>query len=192
MKVLPTPCSSCRSAPVRRERRAHGAGARRAGGPTLRPHLKTVKSIPAALRILGGTDRPITVSTLLEAERFAEAGFCDILYAVGIAPGKLDRVLALRRRGVDLMLVTDNVAGAEAIAAASRAAADPIPVLIEIDSDGHRAGVRPGDADLLRAIAAALEGADLRGVMTHAGGSYGESSADGLARAARPPSGTQW
>jgi D-serine deaminase-like pyridoxal phosphate-dependent protein len=154
-----------------------------AGGPVLRPHLKTVKSVPAARRMLpeGG---PITVSTLLEAERFAEAGFCDILYAVGIAPGKLDRVLALRRRGVDLMLVTDNVAGAEAIAAASRAAADPIPVLIEIDSDGHRAGVRPGDADLLRAIAAALEGADLRGVMTHAGGSYGESRADGLARAA--------
>jgi D-serine deaminase-like pyridoxal phosphate-dependent protein len=155
-----------------------------AGGPALRPHLKTVKSIPAALRILGGTHRPITVSTLLEAERFAGAGFRDILYAVGIAPGKLDRVLALRRQGVDLMLVTDNVPGAQAIAAAARRAGDPIPVLIEIDSDAHRAGVRPADADTLLAVASALEGASLRGVMSHAGGSYGAATPEALARAA--------
>ena len=156
----------------------------RAGGPVLRAHLKTVKSVPAALRLLGGADAPITVSTLIEAEHFAGAGFRDILYAVGIAPGKLDRVLALRRRAVDLTVVTDNVAGAAAVAAASRAAGDPIPVLIEIDSDGHRAGVRPDDASLLLAVAAALDGAVLRGVMTHAGGSYGERTPDGLARAA--------
>ena len=156
-----------------------------AGGPVLRAHLKTVKSVPAALRLLGGSDRPITVSTLLEAERFAEAGFRDILYAVGIAPGKLPQVLALRHRGVDLMIVTDNLAAAQAVAAASRAAGEAIPVLIEIDSDGHRAGVRPGDAGLLLAIAETLgQGAALRGVMTHAGGSYAESTTEGLARAA--------
>ncbi len=149
----------------------------RAGSPVLRPHLKTVKSVPAALRILGGTDGPVTVSTLLEAERFAEAGFRDILYAVGIEPGKLDRVLALRRMGVDLAVITDDVGAAEAVAAASRPAGDAVPVLIEIDSDGHRAGVRPDDRRRLLAIADALgNGAELRGVMTHAGGSYGTSA----------------
>lgn len=155
----------------------------RLGGVTLRPHLKTVKSIDVARRVLpdGG---PITVSTLLEAERFAEAGFTDILYAVGIAPGKLDRVLALRRSGVDLSVVTDNFEGAEAVGAASRAAGDAIPLLIEIDSDGHRAGVRPDQPDLLLAIARAADGADVRGIMTHAGGSYDARTPDALARIA--------
>ena len=156
----------------------------RLGGVTLRPHLKTVKSVDVARRVLpdGG---PITVSTLLEAERFGEAGFTDILYAVGIAPGKLDRVLALRRRGIDLTIVTDNVEGAEAVAAASRAGGDAIPLLIEIDSDGHRAGVRSDQPELLLAIArAASDGAELRGIMTHAGGSYDVRTPEALTRIA--------
>ena len=39
------------------------------------------------------------VSTLREAETFADAGITDIVYGVGIAPDKLDRVRALRARG---------------------------------------------------------------------------------------------
>ena len=158
----------------------------RAGGAVLRPHLKTVKSVPAALRMLGGTDAPITVSTLLEAEHFAEAGFRDILYAVGIVPAKLPRVLALRRRGIDLSVIADNLESAQAIAAAARESGDAIPVLIEIDSDGHRAGVKPGDAALLRAMAQALQagGAEPRGVMTHAGGSYGATSVEAISSVA--------
>jgi D-serine deaminase-like pyridoxal phosphate-dependent protein len=169
----------------------------RAGNAALRPHLKTVKSVEAARRLLpsGG---PITVSTLLEAERFAEAGFSDILYAVGIAPAKLERVLALRRKGVDLALITDDVEAAQAVAAASRAAGDRIPVLIEFDSDGNRAGVSPDEPERLVAIARALaEGAEPRGVMTHAGASYGartpealRAAADREVRAARQCAGT--
>jgi D-serine deaminase-like pyridoxal phosphate-dependent protein len=60
----------------------------------------------------------------------------------------------------------------------------PIPALIEIDSDGHRAGVRPGDGMLLE-IGRTLHGAgSLRGVMTHAGGSYDSRSVAELERAA--------
>ncbi|MEO5867359.1 MAG: alanine racemase, partial [Sphingomonas sp.] len=48
-----------------------------------------------------------------------------------------------------------------------------IPALIAIDCDGHRSGVKPGDAVPLIAIGCALErGAELRGVLAHAGGSY--------------------
>ncbi len=142
------------------------------GGVSHRPHLKTAKSIEVA-RLVAGANGPITVSTLLEAETFGAAGFADILYAVGITPNKLDRVIALRRRGIDLSIVTDNVEAAEAVAAAARDSGEQIPVLIEIDSDGHRAGVRPDQPDLLVAIAGALsDGAEVRGIMTHAGGSY--------------------
>ena len=155
------------------------------GGVALRPHLKTVKSVDVARRVLGPQGGPITVSTLLEAERFGEAGFSDILYAVGIAPAKLDRVLALRSRGIAVSIVTDNVEAAEAVAAAARRAGDPLPVLIEIDSDGHRAGVRPDQPDLLIAIAGALsQGAEVHGVLTHAGGSYDARTPDELARIA--------
>ena len=45
-----------------------------------------------------------------------------------------------------------------------------IPALVEIDSDGHRAGVRPEDPRLPE-VARAL-GQSLLGVMTHAGESY--------------------
>ena len=152
-------------------------------GVSQRPHLKTAKSIEIARRVVGPEGGPITVSTLLEAEKFGAAGFTDILYAVAIAPTKLGHVIALRRSGVDLAIVTDNVAAAEAIAAAAREAGEPIPVLIEIDSDGHRAGVRPDQRELLVAIARALsEGAEVRGVMTHAGGSYEARTCAELAR----------
>jgi D-serine deaminase-like pyridoxal phosphate-dependent protein len=54
-------------------------------------------------------------------------------------------------------------------------------VLIEVDSDGHRSGVRPESAQLLE-IARALQaaGVALRGVMTHAGSSYDCRSAEAL------------
>ena len=51
-----------------------------------------------ARRLLTGGHGPATVSTFPEAEVFAAAGVQDILYAVGIAPQKLDRVIALRRQ----------------------------------------------------------------------------------------------
>ncbi|MEA3082448.1 MAG: hypothetical protein QOC89_145 [Paraburkholderia sp.] len=143
-------------------------------GVQLRPHLKTPKSIEVARRTMGSAAGPAAVSTLKEAEQFADAGVRDILYAVGIAPNKLDRVAALRRRGVDLSIVVDNVEAAQAVAAKARETGDKIPTLIEIDSDGHRAGVAPQRPDDLVAIGRVLHegGAELRGVLTHAGESY--------------------
>ncbi|WP_160000441.1 DSD1 family PLP-dependent enzyme [Roseomonas sp. 18066] len=151
-------------------------------GVAIRPHLKTVKSVEAARRILGSPRGPATVSTLKEAEEFAAAGFTDLLYGVGIAPSKLPRVLALRAAGCDLALVLDSLGQAEAVAAAARQAGDAIPVLIEIDSDGHRSGLDPADARVV-AIGRVLHegGATLRGVVTHAGESYGVSGAAALA-----------
>jgi D-serine deaminase-like pyridoxal phosphate-dependent protein len=143
-------------------------------GPALRPHLKTAKSPEAARRVMTSAAGPATVSTLKEAEQFAAAGVTDITYAVGISPDKLGRVLALRAAGVDLAVTLDTVVQAKAVADASRGAGDAIPALIEIDCDGHRSGVLPGDRNRLLAIAEALDaGSSLRGVLTHAGASYG-------------------
>lgn len=143
-------------------------------GVGLRPHLKTPKSIEVARRLMASPEGPATVSTLQEAEQFAQAGVRDILYAVGISASKLDRVLALRAGGADLTVVVDSLAAAQAVAERSRAAHHRIPALIEVDCDGHRAGVNPANTELLVSIGRALHegGAELRGVMTHAGESY--------------------
>lgn len=143
---------------------------------TLRPHLKTAKSVEVARHVLADGTGPATVSTLKEAEVFAAAGIRDILYTVGIAPQKLARVLALRAGGCDLSIILDSREQAAAVAEASRATGDPIPVLIEIDSDSHRGGLRPSDPALLDIGRMLHEGgAALRGVLTHAGESYGVS-----------------
>lgn len=140
---------------------------------SFRPHLKTAKSIDVARRVMTSPTGPATVSTLKEAEQFSAAGVRDIIYAVGIAPSKLAKVLELRAEGTDLAVVLDTVEQAEAVAAASREAGARIPALIEIDCDGHRSGVPPTDGSRLVEIGRALErGAELRGVLTHAGGSY--------------------
>lgn len=155
-------------------------------GVSLRPHLKTTKSVEVARRVMMSDAGPATVSTLQEAERFAAAGVRDIIYAVGIAPAKLERVLALRATGVDLAVILDTPEQASAVAAASRAAGTRVPALIEIDCDGHRSGVTPDDRVRLIEIGRALHdgGAELRGVLTHAGASYAARGAEALERCA--------
>ena len=140
-----------------------------ARGVTLRPHVKTSKSIDV-LRVLAGQDAPITVSTVAEARYFFEHRTTDILYAVGIAPVKLLEIADLIRRGCKLRVILDTVEAAQAVREFSSREGVPIEALIEIDSDGHRAGVAPGDP-LLIEIGRRL-GTSLAGVMTHAGASY--------------------
>lgn len=142
-------------------------------GVPLRPHLKTVKSVEAARLILSNGNGPATVSTLKEAEVFSAAGCKDLIYAVGISPQKLPRIVALLQAGTDISVILDSLEQAQAVADYSRQTGIKIPALIEIDSDGHRSGVVPGDA-LLIEIGKILhqQGASLRGIITHAGESY--------------------
>ncbi|MDX8457996.1 DSD1 family PLP-dependent enzyme [Mesorhizobium humile] len=154
-------------------------------GVSLRPHLKTAKSIEVARRVMTTREGPATVSTLREARLFANAGVRDIIYAVGIAPWRLAKVIELRRQGVDLAVILDSVEQAEAVAATSRETGIAIPALIEVDCDGHRSGVLPDDRDRLVAIGRALiDGGELRGVLTHAGGSYAARGDEALQRCA--------
>src|SRR5690606_5593933 len=100
-------------------------------------------------RQLDAGARGITVSTLKEAESFFEAGIRDILYAVCISPDKLPRVLELRRRGCDLKILTNSVAGAEAIIRFCSEQGETLEAWIEIDTDGHRSGIPPEGPALL-------------------------------------------
>ena len=154
-------------------------------GVGFRPHVKTAKSIDVARRLFRDGNGPITVSTLAEAEYFADAGFADIAYAVGLAPEKIARARALVARGVDLSVLIDSTEQAQALAGAARDGGKMPAVLIEIDCDGHRGGLLPDDPALAE-IADILRGGrvKLRGVLTHAGESYSCRGGMGLAEAA--------
>ena len=140
----------------------------------LRPHLKTHKSIGIALRQMEAPQGPACVSTLLEAEYFFSHGVTDLLYAVGIAPQKLPQVASLRERGCDLKIILDNTAAADAVSDFCREHGVSIPVLLEVDVDGHRSGLAPESAELLTVAEHLRDGARLVGVLTHAGASYDE------------------
>jgi D-serine deaminase-like pyridoxal phosphate-dependent protein len=139
-------------------------------GVTLRPHVKTAKSINVLRILADGEDLPITVSTLAEARYFFEHGVTDILYAVGVAPVKLPEIAGLIRAGCKLRVILDTVEAADAVRAFCAEEGVAVEALIEIDSDGHRAGVAADDP-LLIDIGTRL-GESLAGVMTHAGASY--------------------
>lgn len=156
-----------------------------------RPHLKTCKSMAVAQRMLHAPCGPATVSTLAEAEYFAAHGVTDLCYAVGLAPGKLDRVLALRRTGTNLSVVLDAADTVTlldmAAAALVRPEDAPIPVLLEVDCDGHRGGLSP-DGDELPAAARAIQDSPffhVRGVLTHAGAAYTSADTARIADLAR-------
>jgi D-serine deaminase-like pyridoxal phosphate-dependent protein len=152
----------------------------------LRPHLKTCKSVQAARHILDGQPQSITVSTLHEAEYFLAAGYTDILYAVSITPNKLKQIQNLQKAGANISVILDDLEAANMVNEEAIRLGTVIPVLIEIDSDGKRAGLT-ADAPSLLNVARQLQegpGTTLAGVMTHAGGSYYCKSTEAISKMA--------
>ncbi len=155
-------------------------------GISLRPHLKTAKSAHIA-HILQehGADR-WTVSTLKEAEYFAQAGLTDMLYAVSIIPQKMERLMNLNRKGAQMSLCLDSPEMAKHLSEMKLEGPNP-GVYLEVDVDGHRTGVK---ADQQRAIETArivskASNLDFAGVMAHGGGiSYAASGRQELEAAA--------
>lgn len=155
-------------------------------GVDLRPHMKTAKSADVARLATAGHSGGITVSTLKEAEYFFEHGFRDQTYGVGISLAKLDRVAALQAKGAQIAIVTDALDTARALGPAARDRGTHWQVFIEVDTGDGRAGVAP-ESDTLLALGDALgqvEGVTLRGVLTHAGHSYGCHEAEAIKKVA--------
>ncbi|UUE46897.1 DSD1 family PLP-dependent enzyme [Pectobacterium aroidearum] len=155
-------------------------------GSRIRPHLKTLRSIEAGRYLLKDANSPATVSTLAEAEAFAEAGYTNLLYAVGIAPHKLPRIANLIRNGVNIHILLDSAEQAQAVVDFARANSVTFSVFIEIDCDGHRGGIPP-ESDALLALAKQIDGngATLTGLLAHAGESYACRTDEAIREAAR-------
>lgn len=142
-------------------------------GGYVRPHLKTLRSPEATRYLLKNAHSPATVSTLAEAEHFANIGYTDILYAVGISPHKLDRVANLIRQGIKMHILLDTLEQAKAVREYSINHNVTFSIFIEVDCDGHRGGIPP-ESDELIDLAVMLQGKGtiLTGLLAHAGESY--------------------
>ncbi|MBU6957039.1 DSD1 family PLP-dependent enzyme [Pseudomonas sp. CVAP len=150
-------------------------------GVRLRPHIKTSKCLPVIKAQITAGASGVTVSTLKEAEHCFAEGISDIFYAVAMAPAKLAQALTLRRNGCQLSVLTDSVAGAQAIVSFGQKHDERFEVWIEIDCDGHRSGLTVEDHALIEVARVLSEGGmQLRGVMTHAGSSYELDSLEAL------------
>ena len=155
----------------------------RASGVAFRPHVKTHKTAEIGRMQHGGALGPITVSTLAEAEFFADAGFNDITYAVPIAPEKIDQAAALARKIETLNLLLDNEAALQALEAKKQR----FDVFLKVDCGYHRAGVDP-DSEASVRLAKAIAGSPsvrFNGLLTHAGHSYDAKNVDDIRRIAK-------
>jgi D-serine deaminase-like pyridoxal phosphate-dependent protein len=165
-----------------------------AQGVRLRPHVKTHKSPDLARLQWARGAAGITVATLDEAEAFAAAGFDDLRLATPVVgPGKLERVAALFDGGARVSFTVDTEAGVRLAERALSGRAEPVEVLVEVDTGHGRCGVPWDDAAALAALAEAVRPSGalrLVGLLTHGGHAYagpaeGESPIDALRQSSR-------
>jgi D-serine deaminase-like pyridoxal phosphate-dependent protein len=137
-------------------------------GVAWRPHAKCHKSPAIARKLIDEAGAiGVTCQKLGEAEVMADAGIDHILVANEVVgDAKIRRLLALRRRGVDITIAVDDAEVLEQTAAAAREAGVTVPVVVEVNIGQHRCGVEPGlPAVALASRAAATEGIEFRGLM---------------------------
>jgi D-serine deaminase-like pyridoxal phosphate-dependent protein len=134
----------------------------------------------------GGATGPITVSTMAEAEFFADAGFGDITYAVPIAPEKLARAAALAARIERLNILIDSDLALRAVEQFYAANGAVFDVFLKVDCGYHRAGVDPNHPDSVRLALAIANSpaAHFQGLLTHAGHSYNARDVEEIRRIA--------
>lgn len=156
-----------------------------------RPHVKTHKTIEIAKMQHGGVVGPITVSTLAEAEFYADAGFDDITYAVPVAPEKLTRAARLAQRvGRFNLLVDDSPGILGALEEGAKKNGAAFDVFVKVDCGYHRAGLDPlrrESVEFVKRLASSGH-SRVRGLLTHAGHSYNVRSRDEVLEIAKQES----
>ncbi|MBP6690544.1 MAG: DSD1 family PLP-dependent enzyme, partial [Hyphomonadaceae bacterium] len=130
----------------------------RENGMALRPHAKTHKSADIAKLQLAAGAVGVCCAKLGEAEALAEGGVQNILITSPVVtPQAIARLIALNGKISQLRVVADNPDNVDAIAAATKAAARALDVVVDIDPGIRRTGVPSAEAalELTQRIAAA-------------------------------------
>ncbi|KAJ0403032.1 hypothetical protein P43SY_009573 [Pythium insidiosum] len=160
-------------------------------GVSLRPHVKTHKTVEIAAMQLGAGAVGLTVSKPTEALKFMHSGLPQLRSVLLAYPvvqvGKLNKLLmAAQQFGVEFRITVDSAEGLVALEKAATAC-DAVPkALIHIDVGYHRVGLEEGDARLLE-FAQRLHASkhiEFEGILSHAGHAYSCSSVDECAAVA--------
>jgi D-serine deaminase-like pyridoxal phosphate-dependent protein len=153
----------------------------------LRPHVKTHKCLEVARLQTAGQKERIAVSTLEEARVFSAAGFCDVLYAVPIEPGKFSSAIELSKKCDRLRLITDDLSVPAILNNMASHAGVRLDIFMDVDCGYGRTGVLPNAVvakELATVIARSLN-LRFNGLLTHAGHSYHARSKEALLSIAR-------
>lgn len=139
-----------------------------AHGVKLRPHIKTHKLPQFAKRQMELGAIGITCQKIGEAEVMVEAGLTDILLPYNIlGEPKLKRLLALAKRAA-LKVTADSTTTVDGYSGAFSGSGITLPVLVECDTGGARAGVQtPEQALALARHIDASDGLRFAGLMTY-------------------------
>jgi D-serine deaminase-like pyridoxal phosphate-dependent protein len=127
-------------------------------GMALRPHAKTHKSVDIARLQMAAGAVGVCCAKVGEAEALSAGGIGAILITSPVVtPQAIARLVALHERIGDLRVVADNGGNVAALAAATKDASRPLPVLVDVDPGIRRTGVASPEAAvaLAREIAAA-------------------------------------
>ncbi len=140
-------------------------------GVSLRPHIKTHKTVQIARLQVAAGAIGITCAKVGEAEvMVSEAGIEDVLLAYPtIGEAKFRRLVALMERA-RIVVAADSLEAARMMSAAMTRYDRRLDVMLEVNTGQHRSGVMVGDEAVAMAIAIArLPNLRLAGIMTHEG-----------------------
>ncbi len=140
----------------------------RSQGVRFRPHFKTHQSVEIGEWFRAEGVGAITVSSVDMANYFADNGWQDITLAFPVNRRQAEALYSLARR-VKLGLLVESLESIRWLQTAGL----PAEIWIKIDSGAHRTGIPWNQTDAVLALLEAGRGLNLRGLLTHAGSTYG-------------------
>ncbi len=144
----------------------------RGADSNVRPHVEAHRCPAIAHKQMaaGGTAGGISVTTVGEAEVFAQNGFADIFIASEIVTSaKINRLCALAKQ-VSVTVAVDSPRNVGDLSDAAQRASVTLSVVVDIHTGRDLCGVEPGQpaGDLARAVSRA-SGLRFSGLMTYEG-----------------------
>jgi 3-hydroxy-D-aspartate aldolase len=143
----------------------------KAAGKRLRPHAKTHKCPEIALRQLAAGAIGVCVAKVSEAEVMAAAGVNNLLITTEVVGAeKIGRLLRVLDRRPETLVVVDHPDNVKELGQAMERAGRVLNVLVDVEVGGRRTGVQPGEPALELGRAVQREPAlNLRGLQGYAG-----------------------
>lgn len=144
-------------------------------GVQLRTNMKTHRTIEAGEYMTAGSKTCISVSTLSEAEFYANAGYDDITYAYPLSPDKIPQATQLLLRLEKFHVLIDNHVVLNSLAKNPPSLGRKWSVLLKVNCGYNRAGVNyddPQSVELARELVSE-SCVNFEGLYIHEGNAYG-------------------